>query len=211
MGNAFGIRDAGAAISRPPGPGCKAVRRPHGPCLPLVPKEPARERCQWQIQRLQRSGRSRDGGDQSLQGLEAYNPSVSLRLTAPFTQGSLPAQTTSPKPLLEERWHAKRDGEVCRRVAAAARQRPLHRSGPCGKSLVRQHLSSGAGWRILRGFAPRNFGLRRHSKNSSISHGYAMTAPLEGSLPSQASGLDRLPVVRPTRRCGTGMIAAPTA
>ena len=30
-----------------------------------------------------------------------------------------------------------RDGEVCRRAAAAARQRPLHRPGPCGKPLVR--------------------------------------------------------------------------
>ena len=33
--------------------------------------------------------RSRDGGDQNLRGPAAYNPSVSLRLTAPFTQGSL--------------------------------------------------------------------------------------------------------------------------
>ena len=35
------------------------------------------------------AGRRPDGGDQSPQGPEAYNPSVSLRLTAPFTQGSL--------------------------------------------------------------------------------------------------------------------------
>ena len=33
--------------------------------------------------------RSRDGGDQKRRGPAAYNPSVSLRLTAPFTQGSL--------------------------------------------------------------------------------------------------------------------------
>ena len=33
--------------------------------------------------------RSRDGGDQKWRGPAAYNPSVSLRLTAPFTQGSL--------------------------------------------------------------------------------------------------------------------------
>ena len=30
-----------------------------------------------------------DGGDQKRRGPEAYNPSVSLRLTAPFAQGSL--------------------------------------------------------------------------------------------------------------------------
>ena len=30
----------------------------------------------------------------------------------------------APKPPLEGRWHAKRDGEVCRRAAAAARKRP---------------------------------------------------------------------------------------
>ena len=43
----------------------------------------------------------------------------------------------APKPPLEGRWHAKRDGEVCRRIAAAARQRSLHRAKPCGKLLVR--------------------------------------------------------------------------
>ena len=49
-----------------------------------------------------------------------------------------PAHATHPpKPLLEERWHAKRDGEVCRRAAAAARQRPLHTPRPYGKSSVR--------------------------------------------------------------------------
>src|SRR5699024_2106214 len=36
-----------------------------------------------------------------------------------------PLRRRTPKPLLEERWHAKRDGEVCRRAAAAARKRPL--------------------------------------------------------------------------------------
>ena len=60
--------------------------------LPLVTKGPARERCQWQIQRPQRSGRGPDGGDQRWQGPGAYNPSVSLREPAPFTQGSLPSQ-----------------------------------------------------------------------------------------------------------------------
>ena len=33
-----------------------------------------------------------DGGDQRWQGPGAYNPSVSLREPAPFTQGSLPSQ-----------------------------------------------------------------------------------------------------------------------
>ena len=36
--------------------------------------------------------RSRDGGDQNRQKPEAYNPSVTLRVTAPFAQGSLPSQ-----------------------------------------------------------------------------------------------------------------------
>ena len=39
-----------------------------------------------------KAGRRPDGGDQSWQGLGAYNPSVSLREPAPFTQGSLPSQ-----------------------------------------------------------------------------------------------------------------------
>src|SRR5699024_5981985 len=38
--------------------------------------------------------RSRDGGDQKRRGPEAYNPSVSLRLTAPFAQGSLFSQAS---------------------------------------------------------------------------------------------------------------------
>ena len=38
--------------------------------------------------------RSRDGGDQKWRGPAAYNPSVSLRLTAPFTQGSLFSQAS---------------------------------------------------------------------------------------------------------------------
>ena len=38
--------------------------------------------------------RSRDGGDQSLPLPEADNPSVTLRVTAPFTQGSLPSQAS---------------------------------------------------------------------------------------------------------------------
>ena len=38
--------------------------------------------------------RSRDGGDQSFRLSPAYNPSVSLRLTAPLTQGSLPSQAS---------------------------------------------------------------------------------------------------------------------
>ena len=74
----------------PPGSVCKAVRR--SKASPLATKGPARERCQWQIQRPQRSGRRPDGGDQSWQGPGAYNPSVSLREPAPFTQGSLPSQ-----------------------------------------------------------------------------------------------------------------------
>src|SRR5699024_8077015 len=36
---------------------------------------------------------SRDGGDQSWQRPEANNPTVTLRVTAPFTQGSQPSQT----------------------------------------------------------------------------------------------------------------------
>ena len=39
-------------------------------------------------------------------------------------RGAFPLRWRTPKPLLEERWHAKRDGEVCRRAAAAARKRP---------------------------------------------------------------------------------------
>ena len=35
----------------------------------------------------------------------------------------VPRRPHRQKPLLEERWHAKRDGEVCRRAAAAARKR----------------------------------------------------------------------------------------
>src|SRR5699024_8664214 len=64
--------------------------------------------------------------------LRCGNTSQALRASSP--QGEpLPSQTTSPKPPLEGRWHAKRDGEVCRRIAAAARKRPLHTPKPCGK------------------------------------------------------------------------------
>ena len=38
-----------------------------------------------------KAGRRPDGGDQRWQGPGAYNPSVSLREPAPFTQGSLPS------------------------------------------------------------------------------------------------------------------------
>ena len=58
----------------------------------MVTKGPARERCRWQMQRPQRSGRRPDGGEQNQLGLKAYNPSVTLRVTAPFAQGSLPSQ-----------------------------------------------------------------------------------------------------------------------
>ena len=40
------------------------------------------------------AGRRPDGGDQSWQRPEAYNPSVSLREPAPFAQGSLPSQAS---------------------------------------------------------------------------------------------------------------------
>ena len=60
------------------------------------------------------AGRRPDGGDQSFRSSTAYNPSVSLRLTAPLTQGSLFLRRRASKPPLEGRWHAKRDGEVCR-------------------------------------------------------------------------------------------------
>ena len=58
-----------------------------------------------------------------------------------------------------------RDGEVCRRCATAARQRPLHRVKPCSKLSVRQHLS---------------VSLRE-------------PAPLKGSLPPQATHPQSLP------------------
>ena len=165
------------------------------------------------------------------------------------SRGAFPLRRRAPKPPLEGRWHAKRDGEVCRpqgggasapsaqtetlrnlsvrqhlsgaprqlpsrgafvsgdappslslrgggtrsvteRCAArraAARERPLRRPKPCGKSSVRKHLSSGAGWRILRGFAPRYLGLRRHSKNSSISQPTAASSPQGEPFP-QVSG-----------------------
>ena len=64
--------------------------------LPLAIKGPARERCQWQIQRPQRSGRRPDGGDRSWRRPGADNPSVSLREPAPFAQGSLPSQVLGP-------------------------------------------------------------------------------------------------------------------
>ena len=38
------------------------------------------------------AGRRPDGGEQNQLGLKAYNPSVTLRVTAPFAQGSLPSQ-----------------------------------------------------------------------------------------------------------------------
>ena len=75
------------------------------------------------------------------------------------SRGAFPLRRRSPKPLLEERWHAKRDGEVCRRAAAAARQRPLHRPKPCGKLSVRQHLSGAPRQLPSRGAFP----LRRRS------------------------------------------------
>ena len=40
--------------------------------------------------------RSRDGGDQSRQRPGAFNPSVTLRVTAPFAQGSLFSQVSEP-------------------------------------------------------------------------------------------------------------------
>src|SRR5699024_10972869 len=64
-------------------------------------KGPARERCQWQIQRPQRSGRRPDGGDRSWRRPGADNPSVSLREPAPFAQGSLPSQASGPTPFGE--------------------------------------------------------------------------------------------------------------
>ena len=39
--------------------------------------------------------------------------------------------------LVATRGHAKRDGEVRRRIAAAARKRLLHTPKPCGKLSVR--------------------------------------------------------------------------
>ena len=66
------------------------------------------------------------------------------------------------KPLLEERWHAQRDGEVCRRAAAAARKRPSAHA-----ETLRQTFGA----------------------VTPLSHGCAMTAPLKGSLLSQAPGL----------------------
>ena len=53
------------------------------------------------------------------------------------------------------------------------------------------HLTSGAGWRILQSLAPWNLSLRRHSKNSSVSHDVGMTAPLQGE-----------PLVPPGSGCG---------
>ena len=88
--------------------------------LPLATKGPARERCQWQIQRPQRSGRRPDGGDQSWRGLGAYNPSVSLREPAPFTQGSLPSQTSGLTAAGGVRW--------LRQLATDAQCAPLRRS-----------------------------------------------------------------------------------
>ena len=56
---------------------------------------------------------------------QAFGAVTPLRRSAPAPlKGSLPSQATGPKPPLEGRWHAKRDGEVCRRAAAAARKRP---------------------------------------------------------------------------------------
>ena len=93
--------------------------------------------------------------------------SVSLREPAPL-KGSLPSQATHPQslPLRGGGAPEGRDGEVCRRCAAAARQRPLHRMKPCSKLSVRQHLS---------------VSLRE-------------PAPLKGSLPSQATHPQSLPL-----------------
>ena len=70
---------------------------------------------------------------------EAIGAATPLRRSAPAPlKGSLcPLRRRTLKPLLEGRWHAKRDGEVCRRAAAAARKRPLHTPRLCGKPSAR--------------------------------------------------------------------------
>ena len=133
------------------------------------------------------------------------NTSQALRASSP--QGEPSLSRTRPQSLSLRRGGTRSVTERCAAQRAAARQRPLHTPKPCGKPSVRQHLSSGAGWRILRGFAPRNLGLRRHSKNSSIRR--FAPAPLEGSLPSQASGPVRSAVVRCTRAAASRPYGSP--
>ena len=70
-----------AAHIGPPAAVCKVVRRA------LAAKPPLGD--QGEV-----AGRRPDGGDQSWQRPEAYNPSVSLREPAPFAQGSLPSQAS---------------------------------------------------------------------------------------------------------------------
>ena len=67
-----------------------------------------------------------------------------------------------------------RDGEVCRRTAAAARQRPLHTPKPCGKLSVRKHLSGASRQLPSRGAFP----LRQRASKPLLEerwHGGAVT------------------------------------
>ena len=78
MGSMLPLVGAAAHIG-PPAAVCKVVRRA------LAAKPPLGD--QGEV-----AGRRPDGGDQSWQRPEAYNPSVSLREPAPFAQGSQPSQ-----------------------------------------------------------------------------------------------------------------------
>ena len=80
MGSMLPLVGAAAHIG-PPAAVCKVVRRA------LAAKPPLGD--QGEV-----AGRRPDGGDQSWQRPEAYNPSVTLRVTAPFAQGSLPSQAS---------------------------------------------------------------------------------------------------------------------
>ena len=80
MGSMLPLVGAAAHIG-PPAAVCKVVRRA------LAAKPPLGD--QGEV-----AGRRPDGGDQSWQRPEAYNPSVSLREPAPFAQGSLPSQAS---------------------------------------------------------------------------------------------------------------------
>ena len=83
-------------------------------------------------------------------------------------------------PPLEGRWHAQRDGEVCRpkgggaSAPSAQAGTPLHRPEPSGKPFVRQHLSGASRQLPSRGAFPlrhpalRTGGKIRHCRQLSL-------------------------------------------
>ena len=108
--------------------------------------------------------------------------------TGAATPLSQPSAASSPQgePLDSASSQAAPPGAVVGAAFMAAR-RAVAISAGLPPNALRSHLSSFAGWRILRGFAPSNLGLRRHCKNSSISLASRATSPQGEPLDSASS------------------------